>query len=172
MTTENVSWYQFSLQCILEDSLILMSPTNSENHSTNSSRDFSLFCAVGENRILKIIVVLQCIYKYIYIYNFAYLKIPQQSACYVSSVKNHQAVWQISKIGLLICVFVQVSAKTHISSPIFETCHTAWWFFTDDRVYFKKNLELHILRMLWSITCLTGGSKVVWLGGQRIFIYI
>ena len=31
-------------------------------------------------------------YIYIYIYNFAYLKIPQQS---VSSVKNHQAVYII-----------------------------------------------------------------------------
>jgi hypothetical protein len=29
------------------------------------------------------------------------------------------------------------------------------------RVYFKKRLELHILGMLRSITCLTGGSKNV-----------
>jgi hypothetical protein len=29
------------------------------------------------------------------------------------------------------------------------------------RVYFKKRLELHILGMLRSITCLTGGSKDV-----------
>jgi hypothetical protein len=34
-------------------------------------------------------------------------------------------------------------------------------FGCDSRVYFKKNLELHILRMLQNITCLTGGSKGV-----------
>ena len=41
------------------------------------------------------------------------------------------------------------------------------------RVYFKKSLELHILGMLYeaSRVWLGRGSKDVWLGGQRIFIY-
>jgi hypothetical protein len=44
------------------------------------------------------------------------------------------------------------------------TLQAVFWtgFLSSSRVYFKKSLELHILGMLQSITCLTGGSKDVY----------
>jgi hypothetical protein len=50
---------------------------------------------------------------------------------------------------------------------IVATLHTKYTAFAlntvkiNSKVYFKKNLELHILGMLRSITCLTEGSKGV-----------